>query len=256
MSRRLRITAPPPGHGALLDWSRQITDAINILPGLSIESTATGPNVSLITGDPGVVLIDVGSSVTKLWIKVSGSTTTGWKYPVLSPIAYGDLPTGSGTWTTGSGTTVTFGGSVAVTSQLSVGALNGPLRGTTGLLGVDSTLTSNVYTPTRSAEANLDANVTPSEAQWLRVNNTINVSGRFTADPTAPATPTSFELTLPVASNIGAVEDLAGVAFCGAIAGQGAAILGSVANNTAVVQWVSGDVTAQAWSYTYSYQVI
>lgn len=118
------------------------------------------------------------------------------------------------------------------------------------------TLASGVYTPTRSAEANVDANVTPSEAQYLRVGNTATVSGRFTADPTLTATATSFELTLPVSSNIGAVEDAAGVAFCGAIAGMGAEITGSVANNTAVFSWVSSDITSQAWSYTYSYQVI
>lgn len=113
------------------------------------------------------------------------------------------------------------------------------------------------YTPTRSAEANLDANVTPQQAQYMRVGNTVTVSGRVTAvDPTAPATATSYELSLPVASNLGAAEDLAGVAFCGAIAGQGAEITGSVANNTAVVSWVSGDVTSQAWSFTFSYQVI
>ena len=116
--------------------------------------------------------------------------------------------------------------------------------------------TGTTYTPVRSAEANLDANVTMFDAQYIRVENTVSVSGRFTADPTAPATPTSFEMTLPIASNIGAVEDLGGVAFCGTIAGQGAQIEGSVANNTAVVTWVSGDVTSQSWSFVFQYQVI
>ena len=117
-------------------------------------------------------------------------------------------------------------------------------------------LAAGVYAPTRSAEVNLDANITPSEAQYLRVGNTVTVSGQFTADPTLAATPTSFELTLPVASNIGAVEDAAGVAFCGAIAGMGAAVSGSVANNTAVVSWISSDITSQTWSYMFTYQVI
>lgn len=120
----------------------------------------------------------------------------------------------------------------------------------------DTGLASGTYTPTRSAEANLDANVTMTEAQYMRVGNTVNVSGRFTADPTITATATSFEITLPVASNIGAVEDIAGTAFCGSIAGQGAEVIGSVANNTAVIQWVAGDITSQSWSYTFTYQVI
>jgi hypothetical protein len=115
---------------------------------------------------------------------------------------------------------------------------------------------SATYTPTRSGEVNLDANVVPSVAQYVRVGNFVTVTGRFTADPTTTLTPTSFELSLPVASNIAAVADLAGVAFCGAIAGQGAAISGSIANNTAVFLWNAVDVTSQAWAYTYSYQVL
>ena len=128
-------------------------------------------------------------------------------------------------------------------NALTINAQTGNVAGTT-------------YTPVRSAEANLDANATMFEAQYDRTGNTVTVSGRFTADPTAPATATSFEMTLPIASNIGAVEDLAGVAFCGAIAGQGAQISGSVANNTAVVSWVSGDVTSQSWSFIFQYAVI
>lgn len=118
------------------------------------------------------------------------------------------------------------------------------------------TLASGTYTPTRSAEANLDSNATMSEAQYLRVGSTVTVSGRFTADPTLAATATSFEITLPVASNIGAAEDVAGVAFCGNIAGQGAEIIGVAANDTAKVQWTSGDITSQTWSYIFTYQVV
>lgn len=120
----------------------------------------------------------------------------------------------------------------------------------------DTGLASGVYTPTRSAEANMDANVTMTEAQYMRVGSTVTVSGRFTADPTLAATATSFEITLPVASNIGAAEDVAGVAFCGNIASMGAEVIGVAANNTAQIQWKSSDITSQVWSYTFTYQVI
>lgn len=131
---------------------------------------------------------------------------------------------------------------------------------TTGTFGVvtagGAIIASGVYTPTRSAEANMDSNVTMTEAQYMRVGNTVTVSGRFTADPTLAATATSFEITLPVASNLGAAEDAAGTAFCGTIAGMGAAVIGVAANDTAKIQWVSSDVTSQVWSYTFTYQVI
>jgi len=120
----------------------------------------------------------------------------------------------------------------------------------------DTGLAHGVYTPTRSAEANMDANVTMTEAQYCRVGNTVTVSGRFTADPTLTATATSFEITLPIASNIGATEDAAGTACCGTIAGMSAEIIGVVANDTAKVQWVASDITSKVWSYTFGYQVI
>lgn len=125
-----------------------------------------------------------------------------------------------------------------------------------GTFSTIPTATSGTYTPTRSAEANLDSNVTPSSAQYCRCGNVVTVTGRVTVDPTLTATATSFELSLPVSSNIGAVEDLSGVAFCPTIAGMGAGISGSVANNTAVFTWVSSDVASQTFCYTYSYEVI
>lgn len=117
-------------------------------------------------------------------------------------------------------------------------------------------ISSGVYTPTRSAEANMDANVTMLESQFIRVGNTVTVSGRFTADPTLTATATTFEITLPISSNLGAIEDLCGVAFCGAIAAMGAEVIGSVANNTAVIRFISSDVTSQTWSFIFTYQII
>ena len=131
-----------------------------------------------------------------------------------------------------------------------------PVATTNGRLVDGLVLAASTYTPTRSAESNLDSNVTMSEAQYMRVGNTVTVSGRFIADPTTTSTATSFEITLPIASNIGAVEDVAGVAFCGSIAGQGAEIIGVVANDTAKIQWIAVDTTSQTWSYQFSYQII
>ena len=119
-----------------------------------------------------------------------------------------------------------------------------------------TTITSGTYTPTRSAEVNQDANAVPSLAQYMQVSNTVTVSGSFTANPTTTTTATSFEMTLPVASNIGAVVDVGGVAVAGGIASMSAAISGSIANNTAVVSWIATDVTLQTWYYTFTYRVI
>ena len=61
---------------------------------------------------------------------------------------------------------------------------------------------------------------------------------------------------LPIASNLGATKDCAGVAFASGIAGQGAAILGDAANDRAQMQWIAGDVTNQAMYFTFTYQII
>lgn len=85
------------------------------------------------------------------------------------------------------------------------------------------------YTPTAANNVNLDANPTMYVAQYFRVGNTVTVSGRFTANPTA-AVSTSFTMTLPIASNFANAEELGGVAFAPAIAGQGAAIYATSSN--------------------------
>lgn len=119
-----------------------------------------------------------------------------------------------------------------------------------------SGLASGTYTPTRSAESNLDANVTMTEAQYMRVGNTVTVSGRFTADATAGGL-ASFELTLPIASDIGAVEDVAGVATSvSATTHEGGEVLGVVANDTAKIEWIAVDTASRDWVYTFSYQII
>lgn len=114
---------------------------------------------------------------------------------------------------------------------------------------------AGAYTPTLTNVANLDAS-TVYECQYMRVGNTVTVSGRVDIDPTLAATSTQLGISLPVASNLGATEDCAGVAFASGIAGQGAAILGDAANNRAQLQYISGDITNQAMYFTFAYQVI
>ena len=118
-------------------------------------------------------------------------------------------------------------------------------------------VTAGVYTPTLFIVANIDAmGTTAYECQYLRVGATVTVSGRADVNPTAPAAATQVGISLPVASNIGAAEDVGGVAFASGIAGQGAAIIGDATNNRAEMNWISGDVTNQPMYFIFQYQVI
>lgn len=115
-------------------------------------------------------------------------------------------------------------------------------------------LEHGTYTPTLTGVANVAAS-TAYQCQWLRVGNTVTVSGKVDVDPTA-AVSTQLGISLPVASNFGAAEDAAGVAFCPAVAGQGAAVLADAANNRLQMQWVAVDVTNQPMYFTATYEVI
>ena len=103
--------------------------------------------------------------------------------------------------------------------------------------------------------ANLDGS-TAYECQYVRVGNTVTVSGKVDVNPTLAATSTQLGISLPVTSNLGATEDCAGSAFCPTISSQGAAILGDATNNRAQMEWIAGDLTNQPMYFTFTYQVI
>lgn len=111
------------------------------------------------------------------------------------------------------------------------------------------------WTPTLTNVLNLDAS-TAFECLYIRLGTTVVVAGRVSVDPTAPAAATTLGISLPVASNFGAVEDAVGVAFAFAVAGQGAAIEADVANDRLSMRWVSGDITNQPMSFIAAYEVL
>jgi len=113
---------------------------------------------------------------------------------------------------------------------------------------------AGTYTPALTNSLNVAAS-TAYQCQYMRVGNTVTVSGKVDVDPTAGGA-VQLGISLPIASNLGAVEDCAGVAAAPGIAGQSAAIVGNIANDRAEMQWVAVDVTNQPMYFTFSYQVI
>lgn len=117
-------------------------------------------------------------------------------------------------------------------------------------------LDSGTYTPTSNDLYNLSS-VTPKQAQFLQVGSTVTVSGTCDVDPTATGY-CAFALTLPVASNLGAFEDLAGSGSSleGLTSIPAVAIYGRQADNKANFSWIAGATTAASIPYTFTYQVI
>jgi hypothetical protein len=97
---------------------------------------------------------------------------------------------------------------------------------------------SGVYTPTASAASGITvASVEPFT--WTRTRATVTVSGYIATSGVTPGTPCSFELTLPVASNLTTAYECTGT-IGSIVVGSDGWVLGSAANNSAVIQWVGG----------------
>lgn len=144
------------------------------------------------------------------------------------------------------------GGASQVLKQVSSGATV-----TVGQLASTdiSGIVSSTYTPTLFNVANLDAS-TAYACQYLRVGSIVTVSGHVDVDPTLTATATQLGLSLPVASTLAAIGNVAGTAACPTIAAQSAAVVGDVVNARAEMRWIAGDITNQPMYFSFTYQVI
>jgi len=117
-----------------------------------------------------------------------------------------------------------------------------------------SNSTSGTYTPTLTNTTNVAAS-TSYQAQYMRIGNTVTVSGRVDVDPTA-AGQVVLGITIPITSNFGAVEDCAGVAFCTTVAGMGAALYADTTNDRASLEYIAVDLANRPLYFTFTYQVI
>src|SRR3989338_1835376 len=139
-------------------------------------------------------------------------------------------------------------------NEITVTNGNGVSGNPTLSLGV--TVAHGTYSAAFTNAANLDGTPANVTCQYLRIGNTVTVSGSVTVDPTLTATATKVGIALPIASDFAAAEQCSGTASAPSIAGQSAAITADATNNRAEMQWVSGDVTSQYMAFTFTYLVI
>jgi hypothetical protein len=116
------------------------------------------------------------------------------------------------------------------------------------------TLAHGTWTPTLTNVTNISAS-TPYQGQYLRVGNTVVFSGLVDVDPTAAAA-SELGISLPIASNFGALEDLAGVGACHAVAGFSVALEADITNNRAAMKWIAVDLANRSVYFSGAYQVI
>jgi hypothetical protein len=117
------------------------------------------------------------------------------------------------------------------------------------------TLASGVYTPTLTNTANLDAS-TAFECRYMRLGNIVIVSGKVDVDPTAANTSTTLRMTLPVASNLAAIDDLSGTANARIAATHREGVFAADSTNDAAELFIYPAQTAnKALYFQFCYQV-
>lgn len=112
---------------------------------------------------------------------------------------------------------------------------------------------SGTYTPTVSNTTNVDSS-TPLAAQYFRVGDVVTVAGEVDVDPTAALT-TSFELSLPIASNFSATNNAGGGGGANYTTVPGLLVRAVAANDTVQVIYAAGGTGSADVHYTYTYLV-
>lgn len=120
---------------------------------------------------------------------------------------------------------------------------------------LNSALQSGTYTPTLTNVANLDAS-TAYECQYVKLGDSVIVSGRADVNPTTTTTVTQLGISLPIASNFANPRNCGGAAHAVNIAGQGAAIYADAINDRAEMGWNAVDVSNQAMFFVFMYRII
>lgn len=238
-------------------------DAATFRTAIGAGTSSTTGTVTSVSGTGTVNGITLTGTVTSSGSLTLGGTLSGVS---LTTQVSGTLPVGNG----GTGaTTFTANALLKGNTTSAVSASNVSDNGSTVSIGsgigfsvartavtapaaADGNVFSGTYTPTSFNTTNIAAS-TPQSAQYLRVGNTVTVSGQIDIDPTA----TGFAilgLSLPVASAITSAVQLSGVFNCPDAVGGG--IYGDATNDRATFQFTASSAANLTYYYTFTYRVL
>lgn len=265
--------------GVFANWNNSSTGTAN----LSLTDNSGNPSVDLSTSGlsgefaglqvdgsigAGVVATD-GSNSTSILLNLSGETTIN---------STSSSNTVSTEWSAGAGTIthiVNDGVDTSILSQSSqLFNFNKPVEVPADAYGsgwdgnpevpqknaiydIFGTATpSGTYSPTASATSNLDSTPTVT-GRYIRIGNTVMVSGTFFANPTATGT-ASFEVTLPFASNFSSSDQATGsFTINGAITpSEGGSILAQTTTDRFRFEWQATNIVSQTYTWQAMYQII
>lgn len=148
-----------------------------------------------------------------------------------------------GTVTSYSGTSLvtnitdTGGSGTLADWNISISGTQGPAGGVSG-----------TYTPTLTNGTNVATSIAYA-CQYMRVGSVVTVSGKVSIDPTATGI-TILSLSLPIASTLGATENLGGTTIC-----QGISQFGSILGLSGLARMdiISTNTAIQDYYFTFTY---
>jgi hypothetical protein len=252
---------------------------------LTRSAIVAGENVSIYTG--AAQNVAVGSSVTmseKLRLTNAGDLqiiTGNLQLNTATNITWGgaygtDIPTISGTSGSGSNGFLQFypagstsgvkmalrrTGQLSLPSYTSSSAFTGTSVATLAVTNAGDVITiapqqvtsSGTYTPTWTGLANVTS-VTAFSCQYMRVGDTVTVSGWVTIDPVSDNTPTSLSFSLPINSNTASVNFLNGTAVTQG--GGAAASISGYGSNFGEFEVIPSLDTAVNYSFHFTYRIV
>lgn len=115
-------------------------------------------------------------------------------------------------------------------------------------------LDAGTYTPTLTGVANVGS-LTAYACQYMRVGNTVTVSGTLDVTPSVLATATRIGVTLPIASNISGIN-LAGTCAPLNAGGNAGPAVADPANDRAELYFIAGFTTSASLWFTFTYRVV
>ena len=115
-------------------------------------------------------------------------------------------------------------------------------------------LAAGTYTPTLTPTANVSA-ATAYACQYLRVGNTVTVSGKLDMTIVANTTNTLITISVPVNSAFAATEQAGGTGYCAAVSGLGGAIL-AYSTNVVSLNFMSNTTGARTFAFSFIYQIV
>jgi len=196
-----------------------------------------------------------GQALNGTTLALTGATTGGTTASysgAITGLTYNGL-----TITTSTGTiTVTNAKTLSVAKTLTLDGTDGT---TITFPSTSTTFAFGTYVPTLFNTTNVAAS-TAYTCQYMRIGSVVHVSGRVNIDATSATSATELGMSIPIASDFAAVEQLGGVAVAGSTTANNLPpieILADATNNRAKLQYqTTTDVNNNAYAFTFTYLIV